>query len=75
MTHWMEGDWPMQLCDRCGQPNDTDYAWCYSCQESGTCHHGNKPHECNQCMIESDIAYDSHKHSISSNPERRDESE
>lgn len=67
MTHWMEGDWPevgddgfARLCDRCHKPvpKDWEYGWCKDCGENGTCGHGNKPHECNECMIESDIAYD-----------------
>lgn len=67
MTHWMEGDCSeinddgfARLCERCNKPVpvEWDYAWCKECGESGTCHHDKKPHECNECMIESDMAFD-----------------
>lgn len=49
-----------RLCERCKKPVDAEwmYAWCEGCGKTGTCHHGNRPHECNQCMMESDAAYD-----------------
>lgn len=52
-----------RCCERCGQPMppDWDYAWCKACGETGTCRHGNRPHECNDCFIESDIAFDARR--------------
>lgn len=47
-------------CERCSAalPADWQYTWCKECGETGTCHHGNRPKDCNDCMIESDLAYD-----------------
>jgi hypothetical protein len=75
----MEGDWPevdddgfARLCERCHKPVPIkwDYAWCKDCGENGYCDHGNKPSNCNECMIESDIAFDSmrSKHTRISEP-------
>jgi len=52
-----------RLCDLCHKPVelDWDYAWCHQCGEVGVCHHGNRPHDCNDCMIESDLAFDSQR--------------
>ena len=38
-------------------------AWCDTCKNRGhifikLCHHGNDPSECNDCLVESDLAYD-----------------
>lgn len=54
-----ETDYGPRLCDRCRKPvaSDWDYAWCAECADSA-CHHGNEPAECNDCAIESDLAYD-----------------
>ena len=57
----LDEDWiPMRLCERCKSPvaQDWDFAWCQDCGETGVCHHGNVPHDCNPCMIESDWAFD-----------------
>ena len=50
-------------CRECGQP--TEYMWCEECckKDIPRCPHGNRPHECNACMIESDLAYDSWRES------------
>lgn len=63
MGHWMEDDWPdagLRTCARCWKPvpADWDYAWCQECGENGTCKHGNPPHDCSHCDVESDRAYD-----------------
>ena len=64
MTHWLEQDWPepARFCLRCKQsmPGDWDYGWCKECQDK-TCRHGQLPHECNECMIESDHAFDANR--------------
>lgn len=47
-----------EYCERCGaRMEDTIYAWCDKCW-SKTCKHGNSPAECNDCMKESDRAFD-----------------
>ena len=50
----------MRGCERCGKLVEEDwaYAWCRECGETGTCHHGNRPEDCDACMTESDLAYD-----------------
>lgn len=52
-----------RACERCGTevPDEWRYGWCEECCENGTCHHGNRPEDCNDCMIESDLAYDAHR--------------
>ena len=52
--------WNRVPCARCGNPmgQEHPYAWCDWCCKNGTCVHGNRPHECNECMIQSDRAYD-----------------
>ena len=51
-------------CERCGKeiiddsPNGWPYAWCRDCCENGTCHHGERPENCDACYAESDAAYD-----------------
>jgi hypothetical protein len=47
-----------RLCSRCRcvLPKDWKYAWCEKCGKE--CPHGNSPAECNDCMIESDLAFD-----------------
>jgi hypothetical protein len=64
-----------RLCDRCSKPivSDWDYAWCKECGETGTCHHGNRPHECNACFVESDNAYNAARSAVTRTPERKDE--
>jgi hypothetical protein len=80
MTHWMEQDfpdaeYPARCCERCHNPMDDScqYAWCKECGDTGTCHHGNRPHECNACFVESDIAYDAKRSESSKTPEKMDE--
>ena len=47
-----------RLCDRCRcvLPEKWKYAWCEKCGKE--CRHGNPPSDCNECMIESDLAFD-----------------
>jgi hypothetical protein len=52
---------PGRPCERCGaEINDPGYpyGWCPACAESGTCRHGNPPESCEDCLFESDLAYD-----------------
>jgi len=55
----------MRFCERCGDQVAADwpYAWCANCGATGTCQHGNRPHDCNDCMILSDLAYDAARES------------
>ena len=48
------------LCQKCGEPMDADwrYSWCQKCGSDETCRHGRRPVECNECMVDSDRAYD-----------------
>ena len=50
----------MRLCVLCKKPiePDNDYGACWDCQEQNECPHGNPLAECNECFIESDLAYD-----------------
>jgi hypothetical protein len=62
MKHFEPDDgWCGRPCERC-KKEITDkfweYGWCEDCCESGTCVHGEQPHECNACMHESDLAFD-----------------
>ena len=47
-----------RLCDRCRcvLPENWKYACCEKCGKE--CPHGNPPADCNECMIESDMAFD-----------------
>ena len=64
--HWSD-NWPDETdtygmtrsCDRCGKTIDMshEFAWCDDCIVEG-CAHGNKPHECNECDHEADVAFD-----------------
>jgi hypothetical protein len=49
-------EWPP--CYGCGKP--CLYVYCVDCQKAGKskCPHGRRPHECNDCMVESDRAHD-----------------
>lgn len=52
-----------RLCDNCGKPIASpywEYGWCEECQNKN-CRHGNPPHDCNECMVESDLAYDARR--------------
>lgn len=53
-----EVDYGPRPCVMCGKPlpESWDYAACEECGKQ--CPHGNAPHECETCMVESDIAYD-----------------
>ena len=61
-----------EVFDRpCGRPGcgnscaeDWQYLWCPECCENGLCRHGNLPHDCNDCMIASDLAYDAARTAI-----------
>ena len=56
-----EGDYPLRCCPRCNKPIEDkwwDYAWCEDCTVNGTCRHGNKPEECNECLVEMPFAND-----------------
>lgn len=44
-------------CRLCGKKCDTVY--CDECAKLVLCPHGNKLGTCNQCDVESDLAYDS----------------
>jgi hypothetical protein len=48
-----------RCCDECRRalPADWDYALCKECGEAN-CVHGNERHECNECLLESDFAFD-----------------
>ena len=61
-----------RLCELCHKPVafDWDYAWCKACGETGVCRHGSRPHECNECMIEADFAFDAARESRTAIPER-----
>ena len=50
----------MRPCERCGTEvqDEWPYAWCKECGDNGTCHHGNRPENCDECFTESDLAYD-----------------
>jgi len=50
----------MRPCERCGAEvkDEWPYAWCKECGDNGTCHHGNRPENCDACFTESDLAYD-----------------
>jgi len=53
----------MRPCERCGKEvkDDWPYGWCQECCWTGKCHHGNRPEDCNECMTESDLAYDANR--------------
>lgn len=60
-------------CERCRAVIDDDdwpYGWCESCcnDDLATCRHGNRPEDCNDCFIESDIAYDGGRYSVMPDP-------
>jgi len=59
---FMDEDCYAHLCDRCRcvLPEDWKYAWCEKCGKED-CLHGNPPAECNECMIESDLAFDANR--------------
>lgn len=48
-----------RLCQRCNSPVpcDWDYAWCEDCTKK-ECTHGNTPGECNECLMQDDIDFD-----------------
>jgi len=57
-------DYPSRLCDKCKMPvgRDWEFAFCQKCGEE--CIHGNLHHECNQCAIESDLAFDASREDL-----------
>lgn len=63
MDRIIENDEPAygRICQHDGCSNvchpDWPYAWCEACQNE-KCHHGNPPHECNDCDRESDSKFD-----------------
>ena len=50
-------------CERCGDEvrDDWPHGWCKPCCDHGTCHHGNRPEDCDACYTESDLAYDANR--------------
>tara|TARA_R110002167_G_scaffold65480_2_gene185303 strand:+ start:9584 stop:10015 length:432 start_codon:yes stop_codon:yes gene_type:complete len=51
-----------RICARpgCGSicPIDWPYDWCRDCGETAHCRHGQRPHECDDCGVESDRLYE-----------------
>jgi len=43
---------------------DWSFAWCEECCETGVCQHDNRPHECDECAIESDLAFDARREGL-----------
>lgn len=55
-----------RLCERCHSPIDDaswEYGWCPTCAVSGRCTHGERPEDCNDCLVESDREYDARRRS------------
>lgn len=64
-----------RLCERCGKQlgRNWEYGWCEDCSKWAVCTHGNRPEDCNACMIEADIEYDAQRGARGFVPERTDE--
>lgn len=55
-----------RLCERCRKPVEPgcEFAWCESCGVAVRCVHGADVADCNQCAVESDLAFDAARESL-----------
>lgn len=62
---WVEDGHLDRICARPGCastcPPDWPYDWCRDCGEHAHCHHGQRPHDCDDCFAESDRNYEEWK--------------